>query len=235
MRFSTTKVVLAVALFSSVVPTMAQSISAQANAQKPGQTKPTWNATAQFSDVGNPNGVWTYGFTDSSLTLSTFMPYSTTWKDGGRTFWSTGNSGDPQISFNGPVDYTCCEGHVQIPANTLSAHPGYQNNYSVIRFKAPNSGKYSINASFWGDDNTPTSTDVHVITDTTRLFTSNINAFGPGSTQTYSNTVELTEGSNLYFAVGIGNNGHYFWDSTGLQAVVTRIGDIPTRGGKGGK
>lgn len=68
----------------------------------------------------------------------------------------------------------------------------------------------------------PTSTDVHILLNGSSLFSSSLNGFGASSTKSFSNgSLSLNAGDILDFAVGFGNNGNYFFDSTGIDVTIS--------------
>ena len=115
----------------------------------------------------------------------------------------------------------------------LVIHPGPGGQYDVVRFTAPGVNTYSISTAFFGVDSRPTTTDVHVLRNGVSLFDGNINTYNPDSGLTFSKTVTLSTGDTIDFAVGIGSNGNFYSDSTGLQARITPVpttaGDLAVR------
>jgi hypothetical protein len=104
----------------------------------------------------------------------------------------------------------------------MGAHPGPQGQNSVIRWTAPTNGTYQINAVFWGDDFVgPTTTDVAVLHNGKTLYGSEVTGFGPSSDQSYTGTVSVNAGDTVDFSVGYGTDGNYFYDATGVSAVIT--------------
>ena len=92
----------------------------------------------------------------------------------------------------------------------------------MIRWTAPASGNYQVQAVFWGDDFVgPTTTDVHVLHNGLGLYTGNVDGFGPSSDQSFTTTISVASGDTIDFAVGYGTNGNYFFDTMGVSAVIT--------------
>ena len=114
-------------------------------------------------------------------------------------------------------------GTVTVPAYTVFFHPGPEDQNSVLRFTAPASGNYQVQAVFWGDDSVgPTTTDVHVLHNGLGLYTGEVTGFGrPSSDQSFTTTISVAAGDTIDFAVGYGTDGNYFFDSTGVSAVIT--------------
>ena len=96
----------------------------------------------------------------------------------------------------------------------------------MIRFAAPAAGSYAVNVAFFGADFVgPTTTDVHVLVDGNSVFDGIVNGFGPGSGPIFSTNLNLKAGDTIDFAVGIGPNGNYLNDLTGLAATAYAGGD----------
>lgn len=185
------------------------------------------DATADFSNTSNPNGVWSYGWSD---TLGdTFRRFSVvTDVNGAYDVWSAGNIAALSVGKARAGGYVCC-GTVTIAPLTMSMHPGPEGQYAIVRFTAPSDGTYSIEASFWGQDSVgPTSTDVHVRTAAGDLFTGVVQGFGAASLQSHSGSVVLTAGQTLDFTVGYGPNASYGYDSTGFSASVSAVPEPAT-------
>jgi sugar lactone lactonase YvrE len=177
-----------------------------------------YDATADFSSTSNPNGVWSYGWSQSRG--ATFNLYSTPTTNDGLDFWISNSSG-PSVWYN-PTSASITIGTVTIPAKTLGGHPGSQGENTVVRWTAPTNGTYQINAVFWGDDFTgPTTTDVAVLHNGKTLYASEVTGYGSSSDQSYTATVSANAGDTVDFSVGYGTDGNFFYDSTGVSAVIT--------------
>lgn len=190
-----------------------------------------YDAAAQFSGTDNPNGVWSYGCTESlgaAFQLYTQQIGSIS----GLYDWTTAPCVPPDDPHRAPsLAYNSTDagvtpvppGSVTFPAHALSFHPGPQGQFSVLRFTAPASGNYQVKAVFWGDDFVgPTTTDVHVLHNGLGLYTSEVYGFGPSSDQSFTTTVSLAAGDTIDFTVGDGTDGNFYNDTTGVSAVITR-------------
>ena len=95
----------------------------------------------------------------------------------------------------------------------------------MLRLTAPASGNYQVKAVFWGDDFVgPTTTDVHVLHNGLGLYTGEVTGFGrPSSDQSFTTTISVAAGDTIDFAVGYGTDGNYYFDSTGVSAVITQL------------
>jgi hypothetical protein len=189
-----------------------------------------YDAAAQFSGTDNPNGVWSYGCMESlgaAFQLYTQQIGSIS----GVYDWTTAPCvppDDPHMvpaliynSTNASVT-PVPPSSVTFPAHAVAFHPGPQGQNSVLRFTAPASGNYQVQAVFWGDDFVgPTTTDVHVLHNGLGLYTSDVYGFGPSSDQSFTTTVSLAAGDTIDFTVGDGTDGNFYNDSTGVSAVIT--------------
>ena len=92
---------------------------------------------------------------------------------------------------------------------------------------APETNNYSLVSSFVGaDEPFPTSTDVHVLLNSSSLFSEFVNGFGAPSTKSFSTIFSLNAGDNIDFVLGYGSNGTYSGDITGIEANIT-TGAVP--------
>ena len=199
-----------------------------------------YDAATDFSSTSNPNGVWSYGW---SQTLGAAFNSDTDVQNlgSGVVQWRGDQppnaDGNPSVFKNTTASQVTI-GTVTMPANSLAFHPGSAGQDSVVRFTAPTAGSYLVAATFAGLDYVgPTSTDVHVMVGGVSYFSSVVNGFGPGSaTSLGSILVSLSASETVDFAVG--NNGGnvgqdangptFYYDSTGLQATVTAIPEPAT-------
>ena len=187
-----------------------------------GQTQ--YSVADDFSLDGNPNGVWSYGYTATLGGTFALHPYSTTsqWGYGFLSAWYSGISWDdsPQILKNtsgdqqvfGTVDY--------LPGQAI-LHPGQNDEKSIARWTAPADATFEIDATFEGRDfGWGTSTDVHVLVNGVSVFDDGINGFG--DTASYNDTLSLNTGDTVDFAVGFGGN-IFNGDSTAIDGTITNL------------
>jgi hypothetical protein len=102
--------------------------------------------------------------------------------------------------------------------------------YSLIRFVAPASGTYRIVGRFEGIHFRLSSTDVHVLHNSTRLLDTIIEGYGGDSAfhpiegahpaASYEGSVRLAGHDTITFAVGYGQNKTNYNDTTGLFAQL---------------
>ena len=199
----------------------------------PAAAQHVYDASADFSTTTNPSpldgGVWSYGV---EATLgSTFSLYtltsSGTGNGGGTVQGWVSAGGIPPVLGENTSGTTYIENEnnstITVAPNQLYLHPGPNGEYSVLRFTAPTTSTFSFMGDFNAADAHPTTTDVHVLLDNASIADGGINVNGGGSTDSLSsNSIALTKGDTLDFAVGYGN-GTYNYDSTGLYAKVTDV------------
>lgn len=181
-------------------------------------TAKTYDLEKDFSAERNPNGAWSYGWSDSrgsALNLDT-QSYQGDWY-GSMKAWVAPN-------FEAAV-YHIAYGVTQInhptviiPAGTVSFHPGPRGENSVIRWTAPTSATYRIEGSFTGNDFAfPTTTDVAILHGAAEIFSGAINSYR--TPLFFSQVLQVNAGETIDFTVGFGN-GAYWGDSTGIEAVI---------------
>ncbi|MDO5552134.1 MAG: glycoside hydrolase family 2 TIM barrel-domain containing protein [Planctomycetia bacterium] len=144
-----------------------------------------------------------------------------TWSGGGMDKriqrWS-GQEQDPFVGKNPTSDQIGTLG-ITWPANSVALHPGKNNEYSVVRWTAPDSGTLDLTASFEGYAERAT-TDVHVFLQGRPIFDSFINLNGQENSVSFEKKgLTVTKGDTLDFIVGSGNR-NYGGDTTGLAATL---------------
>lgn len=195
----------------------------------PAIAAPTWDAAADFSGSASSGiaGAWSYGSFGSSihgpfLAFDAFTDYS------GYAAWSYGDR-SVQIGRAGAANFA--SGSVIVPARALNASPGPGGQYAVLRFTAPAAGSYAIDAGFWGNDFAgPTTTDVHVLARGASVFDGAVQSYGRSNGLAWSDTLALSVGDTVDFAVGFGANRTWNYDNTGLSASVSSAAAVPEPG-----
>ncbi|OKH37351.1 hypothetical protein NIES2119_13975 [[Phormidium ambiguum] IAM M-71] len=182
----------------------------------------TFDAAADFSINNNPNSVWQYGW--SSTLGSALNLLSNTKSDCGGQIdvWFRPNSafGAPIIANNKTGNTIQC-GTGKFAPGELLLHPGASNEYSVVRWVAPEAGNYSIATKFAGADFVgPTTTDVHVLYNGVSLFNDLVNGFGDPSAKLWATTLSVAAGDIIDFAVGFGSGG-FWYDTTSLDVTIS--------------
>uniref|UniRef100_UPI0010F988C0 RHS repeat protein n=1 Tax=Chitinivorax sp. B TaxID=2502235 RepID=UPI0010F988C0 len=165
-----------------------------------------------FSRTQNPNGPWQYGFAGK---LGNFTRFEMPERNGqGFDLWRQTATTHPFIAHN-DSDRRITWGNSWLDAKQMSFHPGASDNdrFSILRFVAPGKGTYSLNVQFLANDQNGTTSDAYVLLNGKQLFGSNVTReLNPSTAQ----IIELNEGDTLDFAVGVGPNGNYSSDSTGI-------------------
>lgn len=105
--------------------------------------------------------------------------------------------------------------------------------YSMLRFKVPDSGKYRIKVIFEGVHIRLSTTDVHVLLNGQHLFDDVIDGYGGDPAfhaivgahpaAIFQDTILLQKGDLLIFAVGYGANGTFYNDTTGLMITIEMV------------
>jgi hypothetical protein len=188
-------------------------------------TGSTFDAAADFSPTQNPNGAWSYGYTTTlGGLLHLYTQHGPDNVDPPNAqlldTWNAGTSGvfrNPAVFHNGtpnPVSFSL----VTYAPGELGFHPGQTGQYSVVRFTAPSTASFALDAIFSALDSVAT-TDVHVLRGGVSIF----DGFVEPATVAFSSTVHLNAGQTLDFVVGRGHNGTFSHDSTGLDAVLRTV------------
>jgi hypothetical protein len=137
----------------------------------------------------------------------------------GVDFWR--DQTDPNVGHNG-TDSTVDIGVVVWLPGQLSFHPGPHGEFSVVRWTAPESGTIALATTFTGLDYFgPTTTDVHILQNGVPVFNGDVYGFGSSSGPSFTGNLTVSAGDTVDFAVGIGSDGTYEDDTTGLDATVS--------------
>jgi hypothetical protein len=211
----------------SIGITLLLLISAVAPAQVRSTSTPTYDAVKDFSIQSNPNGVWSYGWESTlgsalnlyTVTDTTSVPGMSAWlKSGTFPYYP------PYVAHNDTVKQICFAS-VCVPATYLDFHPGQIGQLSVVRWTAPSSGRFMVQAGFVGLDYAgPTSTFVHVLLNSKRNFLK-----APITGYQWPLSFEpkiwtLSAGDTLDFMVGWGKDASFYYDSTGVEVKIWSLG-----------
>jgi len=186
-----------------------------------------FDAAADFSIAQNPNGPWSYGY---SLQLGgPLIPYTDSGIVSGTPFeywqYDPAGVGGPSIHRNSsgetatyiwPTSY-----HLYSPGQ-LSFHPGPAGEFSIIRFTTPQTGDYDVTAAFVGIDNVGVTSDVHILHNSSPVFSGDVQGFLSPITGPINNTLLLQSGDNIDFVVGWGNSD-FRYDTTAISAQITLV------------
>ena len=181
----------------------------------------SFDPAANFSLAGNPNGPWSYGY--SQVLGGPMILHATSGSFDGLEYWDTDISiGLPWVARNVSAFPVNWAGTTTMAPGALSLHPGPSGQVALLRFTVPSTGQYAINGAFFGQDYVgPTTTDVHLLLNGSSIFDGVVADFG--TSHSFNITMALAGGSHLDFAVGFGSNQNYLYDSTGLTATITQV------------
>jgi hypothetical protein len=201
------------------------AVFATGAASRAGVTK--FSAADDFSVAQNPNGVWSYGYSQS-LTSSLVL-YDDPQNIGGVDFLfskALNVINTPTVSHN-PTDTAINLGPGLWQPNELTFHPGPNGEFSHVRFTAPADDVYSAAGRFAGFDFVGTTTDVHVLVNGAEVFSADV-VGTVGTNKPFSVAgVPLKAGDTIDFAVGFGRNQEFSNDTTALTATVIRGAVVP--------
>jgi hypothetical protein len=164
---------------------------------------------------GNPNGVWTYGYTLGLGGAFTPFPNTLVGSVGaGSTFdfWRDNafiSSGVP-AAFKNVGSATSTH---NVLSGQFALHPGQSNSYVVLRFTAPTTTNYTLTSQFLSGDFGQTSVDVYKNSGSSSpLFFSATTSGNP----IFNSTIALNAVDTLSFAVGQAGDG-FTSDTTPLN------------------
>jgi hypothetical protein len=220
-----------------VLPALALLLAIFARANGQGTD---FNAVRDFSStINNPSQIWQYGY--SEVDFTGFTNFELPGSLGVLYSWNrTGFASGMALVFNSSnqnVDYNICT--TQQP-DVLGLFPGNDGRKTVLRWKAPAAGIYSVQGRFQNIDTT--SSDISIIQNgnTAQPLFADLVDTAPGTchqttvTKPFSVTVTVNAGDTIDFRVGWGSDNEYSYDGTGLSAVITFITIAPTPPPHGG-
>jgi hypothetical protein len=199
----------------AAVLTLALPLSAQAV---------SYNAVAQFSLAGNPNGVWSYGYGVGGSSFNTMNVASVSCITYAGTSCFSVGGGLPIIGRNETASPITIAGTALIPTDVLWMHPGDADNLdSILRFTAPVAGDYSFAGAFSRLDFTGNGDGVvvSVFENGNLLFFNMVSPPIYDTSVAFGQTLTLSANDVLDFSVN--RNAEYTYDSTGLSLVVSLI------------
>lgn len=204
----------------------------------------TFDLSADFSLQNNPNKVWQYGYSATkSLDPAQFRfdKYADTACP--VSFWHPSISREagpgwyPYIAYNRSKQSKLgSKNGWAVRAGEVAMEASNTGQYSLIRFVAPSAGIYKVTARFEGIHFGLSTTDVHVLHNSSSLFDADIEGYGGdpafhrvqgvSPTAAYSGRIKLRLHDIITFAVGYGKNRTNYCDTTGLFArIVLLSGD----------
>ncbi len=192
-----------------------------------------YSAQNDFSSTSNPNGVWSYGTTGTTLTGALTVHTGTVSAISGIPNWNGWTGAVPMFGNNYPftAKYSGAtpgtETDVVVLPGMLTQHPASNGAYSVVRFTAPTTDAYQLSAVFEGREfqgqGPGTNADVHVLRNGVALFSGVVIGFGAPSDQPFATSLNLIAGDQIDFSVGFGPNGTFLGDTLSLQATFTTV------------
>ncbi len=181
-----------------------------------------YDAAANFSPSSNPNGPWSYGWTQTLG--SSFTPDTTSYTGASLEGWSGPVNNYPYVELNASTS-TFTGNDTVFPPGQMILEPGPNGEYSAVRWTAPVAETLSLNVSFVGlAPNPATTTDVHVLANGVRIFDGTVNDYGSSNAANFvAPNVSVTAGETIDFVVGDGTDGTHFSDETGLNVTITQV------------
>ena len=192
-----------------------------------------------FSSNPIPDGAWRYGYTDTlGSTLQLYTAKETTLHHGWTTTlplsaWIMDPTIDePDVIKNETgIDFDNGDNNwVYWPATVyLHFHPGPQNQFSVVRWTCPVAGNYRVDSAFRSlrIGGPATSTDTHVLHNSVAVYNGMINNYYADGEFPYAAVLAMQACDTLDFVVGVGYNGNYEFDSTGMRAIIDYDSPLP--------
>jgi hypothetical protein len=189
---------------------------------------------SDFSVARNPNGPWQYGFSaTTSLAPEGFVLSRDAAASGTIVFWHPAGGYYPYLASN-PSRRTLAD-----PTRSWALRPhevaleaSSVGQPAIVRFVAPRPGRYRVKARFAGIHFRLSSTDVHVLVNGLPVFDALVDGYGGDRAfhaiegrsprAAFVTTRRLAAGDVVTFAVGYGENGTHFNDTTGLRARISR-------------
>jgi hypothetical protein len=180
----------------------------------------SYNAAGNFSSTSNPNGAWSYGWSYGvGGTFHSDVTNSLAYNGGSLSGWLGNESGSsyiPYILHNGTASPVTIAFTTYQPGQ-LALQPGDSNEVGIVRWTAPFSGTFTINATFSGLSALGDSADVHILHNGTSLFSSTVN--GSPAPAPFSGIQSVLVGDTIDFIVG-NETGNPNEDTTALAAIL---------------
>ena len=192
----------------------------------------TFDIASDFSTTTNPKDPWSYGFAPPVITPGVppaLVLYDVKGTDGcGRPFWNSSvvqSLGAPAVFDNPTANPLNCGIYIH-PAHTAGFHPGPNGEFSIYRFTTPSAGNYALDATFIVLDTG--GTDVHILDNGTQIYSADSTGLPSGNTfGAFNQNLSLAAGDVIDFAVGVGADGNFFSDGTGVNATLTTGAAVP--------
>jgi hypothetical protein len=207
--------VLAKRLFKLVVATCLTVVGVPVSS-----SASAFDLAADFSIVANPNGAWSYGWSTTLGGAFTLDTTAVTEPTTGMERWlGVAPDGTPFVEYN-PTAAPQSFGTGLLAPGEAAFDPGPAGEFAVVRWTAPAAGDYSLSVSFSGRDTVAGDTDVHVLRNGVSLSSDGVVGFG--DTVVFATLLTgLGNGDRIDFLVGWGSDATHFFDTTGIDAVIS--------------
>lgn len=172
--------------------------------------------SADFSVSQNPNGQWSYGW--SQMLGGNFRAFNLSTQIDGLPNFKVWTAATPYSLFVGKntSNVQIYWPFANIPSQTVVFHPGQNSEKSIARWTAVSAGQVEIAVTFrLAESGT---VDVHVQKNGSDIFTDAL-TYGTRPSVSATKVISLQVGDTLDFVVGEGGNG-YLADTTLLTAAV---------------
>jgi cysteine-rich repeat protein len=179
-------------------------------------TNGSWDLGSDFSATNNPNGAWSYGWTESDgsrFTLGTRFDLRLEAWGGFRA-----DDGNPSVTHNGTDTTIRYSPTLFWEPGETAFHPGPGNERAVVRWTAPSAGEFAVQSRFYSKDSG--ATDVSVVLNGTPVYAANLDY--DWSESRYEDRLVLAAGDTLDFTVGSGTDLWFGADSTGIAVTIAR-------------
>ncbi len=178
----------------------------------------TWSAQSDFSAASNPNGVWSYGWSDTLAgTLHLYDKVSTS--SSGVAWYDPGNSvlGTPSVWKN-----TGSSTSYGVAPGDISLAPGANYSDCIVKWVSPVSGKINIGGMFGAGDSGAMS--YYVSVDGVSKYQW-LNASGDES---FNFTQAVSSGDIIDFVVGPSTGGSFYYGNTPLNVTIQPVPEPAT-------
>lgn len=195
-------------------------------------TPVVYDLARDFSQASNPNGVWSYGWQGTLGGAFNLLPVRGTVRtDNGVPidYWQAVPLNEPTVYHNGSTNTASSNrGRGVHPPGAVwfSAGPtGSGRNFGVVRFTAPSTATYQVilTAKPYMQGPRQGDADLHVLQYGVESFAQNLAA---GETAAHTNTVKLSAGDTIDFAIGRGADDSNF--ASALQITIRITVSTPT-------
>lgn len=188
-----------------------------------------WDLSVDFSTAVNPNGAWTLGVLSSDLT---FQPFNNNQVVGQQyaspqiSGWSEASVVPYAMQNISTTPWLFGSGGASLGAGEVMLHPAISR-ASVVRWTAPATGHYSVNAAFrLFELNQSWESGYHIQVNQKTVEGGSGQLFSSGkSTATYAGEVFVMKSEVLDIVVDMGTDGRNAGDGTVVSLLIERSDD----------